>query len=137
MRLFKTIFLYAALFSVIGLPSAFAGAKPSPYSVNKISASLYYNNSGQFSQNVIDNPKFTFWNAIIGEGSAEGYSHQTLITIELSGPAEALPQRDKLRVQIKDAEKILVNTTAGLGIFNTKGHYYHIVALNETGCLPL
>ena len=62
------------------------------YKISSIEAHLFCNLDNDFSdkkvagtisENVLDNPEFSLWNTIIGEGSAEGSSNQTLIIVNI------------------------------------------------------
>jgi hypothetical protein len=63
--------------------------------ISAIHAKLFYNETradattdtavgGTFSENIIGNDDFVLWNTIIGEGSAKGYSNQTVVIVSVT-----------------------------------------------------
>ena len=58
------------------------------FRVVDIQARLLYEQSGALSVDISDNPDFTAWNTIIGEGSASENANDLLVTAVIRGPGE-------------------------------------------------
>lgn len=54
------------------------------YNENREQANLDTSVCGQFSQNIINNEDFILWNAVIGEGSSEAYTSQTIVIVSVA-----------------------------------------------------
>lgn len=88
--------------------------------------------SGNFSPNVIDNQEFALWNTIIGEGSAEGYSNQTIVIVEIS--AKGMSNKDQtLKLTAKSGKKTLTQQQ-NFSCVDCAKPYKVLFILNETGC---
>lgn len=90
------LLLAAAVLTVCGAATATAQIKGAAR-VSAIRAQLFYENTGKFSQDILSAKDFSLWNTGAGEGSAEGPSNATLITIEVSGNDDS-PDNLKLEV---------------------------------------
>ena len=58
------------------------------FRVTDIRARLLYEASGNLSVDISDNPRFTAFNTVIGEGDAEENASDLLVTALVEGPAE-------------------------------------------------
>ena len=74
----------------LALPAAASAqeAGDGDFRVVDIQARLLYEQSGALSVDISDNPDFTAWNTIIGEGSASENANDLLITAVIRGPGE-------------------------------------------------
>ena len=106
-----------------------------------IKAKLFYNENkngdnsvvGSFSENIIDNNEFTLWNTIIGEGSSEGYSNQTLIIVEISSNS-ILNKKQEIKLTASTGEKIVFQQVKSIPLVNDPTLYNLIFVLDNTGC---
>jgi len=115
-------------------------AQPQPtYKIVGVEAFLYYRNLGIFSENIIDNSEFSLWNVIIGEGSAKGYSKETLVKIivEGSGERESIAGNPVLEVTISTAKSVILRKVINLGLFNSSRKNSYPILLYDTGCSEL
>jgi len=109
----------------------------SDYSITSMTASLFYNQINTFSQNILDNPNFILWNTIIGEGSAEGDSSQTLVAIEITGEPGAYQYERTIEFIARTEEKVIQSLSSSIGILSETGKYYITYLLHDTGCVPI
>lgn len=106
-----------------------------------IKAKLFYNENkavdnsvvGRFSENIIDNNEFTLWNTIIGEGSSEGYSNQTLVIVELSSNSIS-NKKQEIRLTASTGKNIVFQQVKSIFSVNDPTLYNVIFVLDETGC---
>ena len=107
--------------------------------VSTITAKLFYNEAGTFSENILDNPDIHLWNTVIGEGSAQSPSDSTLILVEVEGDGRAnvLDSADVLTVTTQLSGKPAVVKHYRDLSFSREGKHYEAVWLNDTGCIPV
>ena len=126
-----------------GAVSLIAEEKDNPYRLESIEALLFYNQdnfqsskkvAGTFSPNVIDNADFHLWNTIIGEGSAEGHSDQSLVIVKVSRPPTKFGHPRKLEIEILEDGKPLLKKTDGFSIGDLKTQHAMAYLLSDTGC---
>lgn len=109
--------MYKILFALIVSFSAnLSFGQSAPYKIESIKAFLYYNQNssqnnknvvGTFSQNIIDNKTFAFWNPMIAAGDAEGCSNQIMVVVEISGnPKEYIQREIQFKATIGNKTKI-------------------------------
>src|SRR6266550_3104105 len=138
----------SAVVSLFLLFGVAAGVKPQPqkvppFKVASIKAMLFYEDKGTFSKDVLADPNFALWNAIIGGGSAEGNSSSTLVIVELASKAEAYDPTRKIeftatyKTSGKNARPLAVKRTSDTGIFNKQGRFFAALWLYDTGCEPI
>lgn len=133
--LFVGLLIFSASLSAFAVRPV---SPPPPYKITSIKAMLFYDGKGTFSRNVLAKPDFSFWNAIIGGGDAEGSSNSTLVLVEVSGnpsPNEASPSR-KIAFTASASGKIVLQRTSDIGLF-TDGKFYAGFWLYDTGCQPI
>src|SRR6266496_1178377 len=130
--LFFTIaFVYCPVLAAQALRTA-------AFKITAIRAMLFYEDKGTFSKDVLADPNFAFWNAIIGGGSAEGNSSSTLVIVELSGEPEAYQPMRKIeftatyKTSGAGARPIVVKRTSATGIFNKQGKFFAAFWLYDT-----
>lgn len=131
--------LIPALIVLAMTTTAFAqspGAAPQ-YAITGLEAKLFYANSGRFSANVLGDPKFVFWNTVIGAGSADGPSDNTLLVVTVGGPAKGYGDDLALHVRATADTMTLVDRVTPVGEFNTNGNWYGAYWLYDTGCVPV
>jgi hypothetical protein len=118
-----------------------------PAHMASIKAMLYYNDSGKFSENLIDNANFTLWNTNIGEGSAAGPSNSLFVVVEVIGDARKVPLcgSDSLIVILQAKGKPAVrqqikrlsfegHEPGVIGSVVPKEHHFEGFWLHDTGC---
>lgn len=113
--------------------------------ISTIEARLFYNENkemnganvvGGLSENVIDNPDISLWNTIIGEGSAEGYSHQTLVVVTLS--AKGASNKDQtIQFTARAGGKVIKTEKRTFSVIGNNSAYKLLFLLNDTGCDPI
>jgi len=110
--------------------------------IGDIKGFLFYNSNkdhsekkvaGTFSENIIDNTNMDLWNTIIGEGSSEGSSNQTMIVVEINNNKSEYHER-YLKIVCKSEGKIILEQKIEFAAYSDDGKYYHSVILNDTGC---
>ena len=118
---------------------AFSQAK-----VTAIRAKLFYNEnkefatkdvSGSFSPNIIDNGEFALWNTIIGEGSAEGASNQTIVIVEIS--AKGMSNKSQIIKLTTTIDKKTQSQQQTFSCIDCTKPYKVLFILNNTGCDPI
>lgn len=73
-----------------------------------IHAQLFYRDKGTFSRDVLADTSFRYWNATIGEGSAEGRVSAVLITVDVrASPGESVAA-DTLRFEARTSTGLLL-----------------------------
>jgi hypothetical protein len=113
-------------------------AKPVlPYKIVSIKAFLFLNDQGTQSKKNVADPNVFLWNAIIGEGGAGGYTHETLVIVEIAGEKGSLNTNRKLIFTATEKGKIKLQRTSSIHILNDNGRYYLPYLLYDTGCEPL
>jgi hypothetical protein len=133
----KLIFLLPVLLITVSL---FAQSKSSE--ITGITAKLFYNEnsdvreknvSGTFSENIIDNNDFALWNVIIGAGSAEGYTNQTIVivTVKSSGFSNI---EQTLIFTAKSKDRAILSEKRTFNCINENAEYKILFLLNDTGC---
>ena len=110
--------------------------------ITGLSAKLFYNQnketssmnvSGTFSDNVIDNENYVLWNAIIGGGSAEGYSHQTIVIVTVKSIGLSNVEQ-KIKLTAKADGKNILSETKDFSCIGDKAEHKILFLLNDTGC---
>ncbi len=143
MKLLLALSLFFAVPSVYCPALAAQAQKVASFKITTIKAMLFYEDKGTFSKDVLADPNFAFWNAIIGGGSAEGNSSSTLVMVELSGGSEAYQPMRKIeftatyKTSGPGARPVVVRRTSGIGIFNKEGKFFAAFWLYDTGCEPV
>ncbi|GAB1350786.1 hypothetical protein MASR1M107_30010 [Ignavibacteriales bacterium] len=124
------------LFFVIPIASNLA--QSIPYKIENIKAFLYYNqgigqnnSGGTFSENIIDNDQFVLFNTIIGGGSAQGQSNQTMVVVEISGKPKDYQTRI-LHFKASIRKTVLVDKMEDFASYND-GKYYVAFMLHNVG----
>lgn len=109
--------------------------------ITAIQAKLFYNEnkpqsknvSGSFSPNLVDNADFALWNTMIGEGSAEGYSNQTIIVVEIT--SNGTPGKNQtLKLSITEGKKVVSAQTRTFSPLENKSKYKVLFLVNDVGC---
>lgn len=120
--------------SIIAAASPVNAANDTPPNITAIRAQLYYEGAGKFSDDVLVQKDLSLWNTIIGEGSADGASNYTLVTVEIRGkdvPVGAM----KIQVEARDSKhKIIARQTSVVSLYDDKTHFYAPLFLYDTGC---
>lgn len=127
---------WLALLLAIPLPACAQAAGQSRPAIGEVTAKLYYRDSGTFSENVIDNPSFRFWNAVVGGGSAKGAVDAVLVTVKLDVAPDSYSTTDTLHVVVRDTSGIVVERRSVVG----HGHIGTILEaywVYRAGCVPL
>lgn len=123
------------LFFVIISSSLFSQAK-----IVGIEAKLFYNENnsneenviGKFSDNIIDSD-FALWNVIIGEGSAEGYSNQTIVLVEVSSKV-GNTKNQQVKLTATKGKSIILQQTKTFSPVNDNTKIKILFLLDDTGC---
>jgi hypothetical protein len=111
--------------------------------ISAIQAKLFYNEkksetfgkdvSGTFSDNIIDNSEVVLWNTIIGEGSAEGYSNQTIVIVEVTTIGQS-NKNQILKLSATAENKVLLQQQRTFSSVGDNTKYKLLFLLNNTGC---
>lgn len=125
-----------ALLSLAGSSQAANGATP-PYAIKAVTAYLYYNLTNDFSENVIDNKKFTLWNTVIGEGSAKGPSNATLVMVKVQGEPGSYAADRKVELTATAGGKTILKRETGISVLGQSGVSTCAFWLYDTGCVSV
>ncbi len=139
-RLLTSLLIGLIVFSAnLGATARPPATITSSYRITAIKAMLFYDGSATFSRDVLAKPDFAFWNAIIGEGDAEGPSNSTLVLVEISGkPSTNEPPPSRLvEFTAIASRKVLLKRTSDIGLFGDSGKFYAAFWLYKTGCQPI
>lgn len=132
----------AAAFAIAAAGSAFAqsGEPGSPSAkIEKIEAHLFYEYTGRLSANVAPPAEFSFWNTVIGEGSAEEAANDVLITITISAEPGSYFDTDVLNITVlntDDKSVVLERSITGL-LIPMSGSTTKAVYVMDTTCRSL
>lgn len=99
-----------------------------------IQAKLFYQSTGTFSRDVLAEPRFAFWNTIIGEGDAEAPSNATLVLVEVSGSAGSYGDGASVRLRAIADGRTLVNRATKLSGFGSRNRQHVAFWVYDTGC---
>jgi len=131
----------AALVVAGGLDAASA---PPAYKLTRMSATLFYADSGTFS---LDIPKDApLWNTIIGEGWAKQNSDATLIRVAVSGARGSYAPGRAVRLNVRKGRAtasgfrwgaVVLRRTQRLGVLSETGKTVVAIWLYDTGCIPM
>ena len=106
--------------------------------VSSIEVRLFYNGSGTFSEDIIDNKEFILWNTIIGEGSAKEPSDRFYIKVKIAGSVDTYSDETiNLLVQSKETGKVLYSEKFNRFLFSKSGTTYRAIMLADYNCEPL
>lgn len=123
----RPIVLLAAIVSAAVAPASAQSA-----TIAGIKAQLFYEETGEFSQDITDG-KVTLWNTIIGEGGAGGPSSQTLVTVEVR--RNGVDASDvKLDLRAAYGRKTLARQIYAVALYDEKTVFYAPLLLQNTGC---
>lgn len=132
-------YLFPILFFLIVVN---ASAQNSQFKIESIKAYLFYNSNkdmlgkesaGTLSFNIIDNSDFVLWNVIIGAGSAEGHSNQTLVVVDIKGNSN-LNEEGIIKLTCKTSGKIIYSQQNTFSISSSDNKFSNAFLLNDTGC---
>ena len=80
--------------------------------VESIGVHLFYNESGSFSENILEAEEFVLWNVIVGGGSAAEPSDRFLVKVRLKGPKDTYTTAPvELTVRAVESEDVLYAET--------------------------
>lgn len=136
----KTLIIILAL--LLTCAGSFTFAQTSQSNITNISAQLFYNQNkenfekdvaGKFSVNLIENSDFSLWNTIIGEGSAEGYSNQTIVIVSVYSKGLTNIEQT-LKLTVSSGGKILLKESKKFDCIGDDADYKILFLLNDTGC---
>lgn len=108
------------------------------YRLSRIRAQLFYSDRGTFSRNILTEPgepPFELFNAITGEGSAEGDAEATLVVVEVTGEPRAAFDRSVELTATVDGRVTLRQTVALVP--REHGRFFAAFWLYDTGCRPV
>lgn len=108
------------------------------YKISKIEANLFYCDKATFSGNIINNPDFALWNVIIGEGSAQGPSDQTLVKVFVKATGTGQSNADSISLEVTIVNGGSVQKKKfKLGLFEQNRTNCYGIMIDDTGCLPV
>lgn len=137
MKIFKSLFCFFLLFISTNV-GVYAQTK-----VSAIKAKLFYNEnkdgdeskdvSGGFSENIIDNSEIVLWNTLIGEGSAEGYSNQTIVIVEIASKGQS-NKNQLVKFTATVGKKVILQQLRTFSVISDSTKFNLLFLLNNTGC---
>ena len=106
--------------------------------VESIGVHLFYNESGSFSENILEAEEFVLWNVIVGGGSAAEPSDRLLVKVRLKGPKDTYATAPvELTVRAVDSEDVLYAETYAGFQFAETGIAYRASMIAGHNCQPL
>ncbi|MDQ2746526.1 MAG: hypothetical protein M3T96_04615 [Acidobacteriota bacterium] len=124
------------LFLVFGAADAAAQTK-GLVKISAVRAQLFYEDKGTFSKDIFSDKNFDLWNTGAGEGSAEGPSKATLVTVEVSG-GNASPDNLKLEIAATGkANRVIQKKVFDVFIYQEVFKFYAAVWVADTPCEPV
>lgn len=132
------------LSALAGTISLAEGATPPPYKLSKMTASLFYSESGTFSPDIPEDAPL--WNTVIGEGWAKENSDATLIRVYVTGAPGSYGPARAVTMTVRKGRRTATGYTWGaismrrsqpLGVLSRAGKTVVAVWLYHTGCIPL
>lgn len=119
--------------------AAASGASAAAAKIAKIEAHLFYEYTGRLSANVAPPAEFSFWNTVIGEGSAEEAANDVLITVTVSAEPDSYLDADALTITVfntDDKSVVAERSFTGLLIPMT-GSTTKAIYVTDTTCRSL
>ncbi len=105
--------------------------------ISAIRAQLFYEDKNAFSKDILSDKNFSLWNTGAGEGSAEGPSNATLITVEVSGN-DASPDNLKLDVTATGKNnRVIQKKSFDVFIYKEIYKFYGALWVADTPCEPV
>ena len=106
--------------------------------VESIGVHLFYNESGSFSENILEAEEFVLWNVIVGGGSSAEPSDRFLIKVRLKGPKNTYATAPvELTVRVEESEEVLYTETYAGFQFTEAGIAYRASMVAGHNCQPL
>ena len=129
--------LLLAILSIL-LPGQLNAESGIAYKISKIEANLFYCDKATFSENLINNPDFALWNVIIGEGSAQGPSDQTLVKVFVKASGTGQSNADRISLEVTTINgRSVQKKKFKLGLFEQNRTNCYAVVIDDTGCVPV
>ncbi len=105
--------------------------------ISAVRAQLYYEDKNTFSKDILSGKEFSLWNTGAGEGSAEGPSRATLITVEVSGN-DASPDNLKLEIAATGKNnRVIQKKIFDVFIYKVDYKFYGAIWVADTPCEPV
>lgn len=132
----RSLFWSALLCAVLAVGTAAQERKsPPPFKINAVKAMLFFEQTGEFSPDVLSQPASALRNRRAGAGER---ATATLVVVELAGSRNAYAPGRKLSFTAIDSRRaVLLRKTTDLGIFGDEGKFYAAFWLYDTGCYPV
>lgn len=106
--------------------------------VESVDVYLFYNESGSFSENILEAEEFVLWNTVAGGGSAEEPSDRFLVKVRLKGPKNTYATAPvELTVRVEESEEVLYTETYAGFQFTETGIAYRASMIAGHNCQPL
>jgi hypothetical protein len=103
------------------------------YAISALKARLFYEHTGTFSEDLLEEPKMVLRN----RRTAQGRSTAILVVIELTGEPEAFDPQRKLVFAATDSHTLKFRKTYTVGILSEEGKFFIGFWLYDTGCYPV
>ncbi len=129
----KTILLLSIILTFSAIISAQA---KSSHKISEVRAHLVYEENGELSRNIFEG-NFALWNAVIGEGDAEGHSSSTLVYVVVETDGKEIKTNPVLQFSAVSEDGKRVKYTKTLQYyFPTEGasKTFVPILLHDTGC---
>ena len=106
--------------------------------VESVDVYLFYNESGSFSENILEAEEFILWNTVAGGGSAEEPSDRFLIRVQLKGSKNTyVTDPVALAVKTEESEEVVYTETYAGFQFTEAGIAYRASMVAGHNCQPL
>ena len=117
--------------------SAAVAQETAPPAISAIRAQLYYEETGAFSDDILERGELALWNTVIGEGDARHASNSTLVTVEVSGKNVAVGAVD-VEIRALDAKgRVLAKSSSSVALYDDRTKLYAPLFLQDTGCAAI
>jgi hypothetical protein len=121
--------------SVAAAVSATIAAAPAPsVKLGKIKAQLFYEETGRFSQDLMQAKDLSLWNTCIGEGSAEEIANDLLVSVEITSSSEQYVSTPLRIVAKGEKGSVLAERTFSGMLVPATGRVWKAVWLRDVSC---
>jgi len=126
------------LFTGFYCPSFAWSSQPSASKISLLAeANLFYQRSGTLSENIMDNPKVTLWNTVIGEGWANEPSTHVLLKIGIKNTSNTVLQKVKIETRVTEGTNLKFHKSFVNKLVQPGETQFTPVLLSNVGCRPL
>jgi hypothetical protein len=131
-----TLVLKAGAWVTSALALTCGSSQATPDRWLNLEAQLYYSDRGTFSRDILQDSTIRLWNAHIGEGTLEGPTTQTLVTVVVRRDT-LLYQRGRVHFRATVGSTVIDDRTVRVGIEGADRRSRVVFLLHGTACDPV